>query len=290
MLRTIRYPWQLIAGISNGLAVLTSVAISSQAALAATVPTFDHIVVVIEENHGYSQIIGSSSAPYINSLATQGALFTNSHGVTHPSQPNYLALFSGSTQGVTNDNCPLTFSGANLTTQLLGIGKTFTGYSESLPSVGYTGCNSGGSNGYYRKHNPWVDFTNVASSVNQPFTSFPSSANFANLPTVSVVVPNQLDDMHNGTIQQGDTWLKNNLDAYAQWAKTHNSLLIVTFDEDNGTTSNRIATIFYGAHVITGQYSENINHYNVLRTIEASYGLPGLNNATNATPITDSWQ
>lgn len=290
MLRTTRYPWQLIARISNGLAVLTSVAISSQATLAATVPTFDHIVLVIEENHGYSQIISSSSAPYINSLATQGALFTNSHGVTHPSQPNYLALFSGSTQGVTNDNCPLTFGGANLTTQLLGIGKTFIGYSESLPSVGYTGCNSGGSNGYYRKHNPWVDFTNVASSLNQPFTSFPSSANFANLPTVSVVVPNQLDDMHNGTIQQGDTWLKNNLDAYAQWAKTHNSLLIVTFDEDNGTTSNRIATIFYGAHVITGQYSENINHYNVLRTIEASYGLPGLNNATNATPITDSWQ
>ncbi|MDZ8049971.1 MAG: alkaline phosphatase family protein [Aulosira sp. ZfuVER01] len=286
MLRTIRYPWQWVGRISNGLAVLTSIAISSQAALAATVPTFDHIVIVIEENHGYSQIIGSSSAPYINSLATQGALFTNSHGVTHPSQPNYLALFSGSTQGVTNDNCPLTFSGANLSTQLSGIAKTFIGYSESMPSAGYTGCSYNSL--YYRKHNPWVDFTNVVSSLNQPFTSFPTT--FANLPTVSVVVPNQQNDMHDGTIQKGDTWLKNNLDAYVQWAKTHNSLLILTFDEDNGTSGNKIATIFVGAHVKQGQYSENINHYNVLRTIEASYGLPGLNNAANATPITDTWQ
>ncbi|MBD2566297.1 acid phosphatase [Nostoc linckia FACHB-391] len=232
--------------------------ISSQAALAVTVPTFDHIVIVIEENHGYSQIIGSSSAPYINSLATQGALFTNSHGVTHPSQPNYLAFFSGSTQGVTNDNCPLTFSGANLSTQLKNISRTFTGYSESMPSAGYTGCSYNSL--YYRKHNPWVDFTNVASSLNQPFTSFPTT--FANLPTVSVVVPNEQNDMHDGTIQQGDTWLKTHLDTYAQWAKTHNSLLIVTFDEDNGTTSNKIATIFVGAHVKPGNYSENINHYN----------------------------
>ncbi|BBD60199.1 phosphoesterase [Nostoc sp. HK-01] len=289
MLRKIQYSCQWIGGVTNGLAVLASFVTGSHVALAATVPTFDHIVVVIEENHGYTQIISSSSAPYINSLASQGALFTGSYGVTHPSQPNYLALFSGSTQGVTNDNCPLTFSGANLATQLVGIGRTFTGFSETMPSVGYTGCNYGGSNGYYRKHNPWVDFTNVAAAANQPFTSFPSSANFANLPTVSVVVPNQLNDMHNGTIQQGDTWLKTNLDAYAQWAKTHNSLLIITFDEDNGATG-RIATIFVGAHVKQGTYSERINHYNVLRTIEASYGLSGLNNAASLTPITDVWQ
>jgi len=281
----------LVSGISIGLATLTSIAMSSHAALAIPIPTFDHIVIVVEENHGYSQIIGSSSAPYINSLASQGASITNSYGVTHPSQPNYLALFSGSTQGVTNDNCPLTFSGTNLATQLVGIGKTFTGYSETMPSVGYTGCNSGGSGGYWRKHNPWVDFTNVSSLANQPFTSFPSSANYANLPTVSVVVPNQLNDMHDGTIQQGDTWLKNILDAYAQWANTQNSLLIVTFVEDYGSTG-KIATIFVGAHVIPGAHAEpsNINHYNILRTIEASFGLPGINNAASLSPITDIWQ
>ncbi|MBO3461294.1 alkaline phosphatase family protein [Aetokthonos hydrillicola Thurmond2011] len=277
---------QWAGAITNGLAVLASVAMSAQAALAAVVPSFDHIVIVIEENHGYSQIIGSSSAPYINSLASQGALFTNSHGVTHPSQPNYLALFSGSTQGVTNDNCPLTFSGDNLAHQLVGSTHTFIGYSESMPSVGYTGCSSNSL--YYRKHNPWVDFSNVASNLNQPFTSFPT--NFSSLPTVAIVVPNQQNDMHDGTIQIADTWLKNNINAYAQWAKTNNSLLIVTWDEDNGTTSNRIPTIFVGAHVKTGQYSESINHYNVLRTIEDSYGLAGLGNAATAASIIDCWQ
>jgi len=288
MLKTPQYTWQWIGGIASGLAVVAGVTVSCHTVKAASaVPTFDHIVVVIEENHGYPQIIGSKNAPYINSLAAQGASFTSSYGVTHPSQPNYLAFFSGSTQGSTNDNCPLTFSGTNLATQLVAMGKTFTGYSESMPSVGYTGCSSGS---YYRKHNPWVDFTNVASAANQPFTSFPSSANYANLPTVAIVVPNQLNDMHDGTVQQGDTWLKNNLDAYAQWAKTHNSLLIVTFDEDNGAYKNRIATIFVGAHVIPGTYAETINHYNVLRTIEGSFGLPGINNAASLTPILDTWQ
>jgi hypothetical protein len=286
MLRRFPYSRQWAGAITNGLAVLASVAMSAQAALAAVVPSFDHIVIVIEENHGYSQIINSSSAPYINSLAKQGANFTNSYGVTHPSQPNYLALFSGSTQGVTNDNCPLTFSGDNLAHQLVGSTHTFTGYSESMPSVGYTGCSSNSL--YYRKHNPWVDFTNVATSVNQPFTSFPTT--FDTLPTVAIVVPNQQDDMHDGTIQKGDTWLKNNIDAYAQWAKTHNSLLIVTWDEDNGQTNNHIPTIFVGAHVKTGNYSETIDHYNVLRTIEDSYGLAGLNNAATAASILDCWQ
>ncbi len=288
MLRTFRHSWKWFGGITNGLAALASVAIGGQAALAATVPAFDHIVIVIEENHGYSQIIGSSSAPYINSLAQQGANFTNSHGVTHPSQPNYLALFSGSTQSVTNDNCPLTFSGNNLGNQLITNSRTFTGYSESMPSAGYTGCSYNSL--YYRKHNPWVDFTNLASSVNQPFTSFPSSTNYTSLPSVSIVVPNQQDDMHDGTIQQADTWLKNNIDPYLQWAKTHNSLLIVTWDEDSGTTNNQIPTIFVGAHVKQGAYSEQINHYNVLRTVEASFGLPGINNAANAAQITDCWQ
>src|SRR5215475_3754205 len=94
----------------------------------------DHIVIVIEENHSFSSIIGSSQAPYINGLANQGALFTQSFAVTHPSQPNYLALFSGSTQGITNDSCPHTFAGDNLGHQLIAAGLTFAGYSESLPS------------------------------------------------------------------------------------------------------------------------------------------------------------
>src|SRR5205814_308528 len=161
--------------------------------------------------------IGNTSAPYINALAAQGALFTNSFGVTHPSQPNYLALFSGSTQGLTDDSCPHTFSSANLGKNLVAAGRSFTGYSESLPAAGSTVCSSGA---YYRKHSPWVDFSNIPTSANQPLTSFPSS-NFATLPTVSFVIPNVNDDMHDGTIKTADTWLKARIDPYVQWAKIH---------------------------------------------------------------------
>lgn len=253
---------------------------------AAQVPTPNHVIVVMEENHGYSQIIGSPSAPYINTLATQGALFTNSHAITHPSQPNYLALFSGSQQGITDDSCPHTFSTQNEESELLTAGKTFVGYSEGLPGVGSEICTSGE---YARKHVPWTDFSNDPSANNQPFTSFPAT-NFASLPTVSWVIPDLLDDMHDGTIQQGDTWLKNNLASYVAWAQTNNSLLIVTWDEDEGTSMNQIATIFVGPMVKVGQYSEKINHYNILRTIEDMYSLPHLGHSAAAKPIIDVWQ
>jgi acid phosphatase len=253
--------------------------------LLAGVPTPAHVVVVMEENYAYNEIIGSSSAPYINTLAQQGALFTQSFAVSHPSQPNYLAIFSGSTQGVTDDNGPVSFPGPDLGSALANAGKSFAGYSEDLPSAGSTVLTSGG---YARKHNPWSDFTDVPSSANQPFSNFPT--NYDSLPTVSFVVPNLNDDMHDGTIQQGDSWLQSNIGAYATWAKTHNSLLIVTFDEDDGSSSNHIATIFYGQPVVTGNYSENINHYRVLRTILDMYGATPMNNAASTTAITDVWQ
>jgi len=244
----------------------------------------------MEENHAFSEIIGSSAAPYMNSLASQGASFTNSHAITHPSEPNYLALFSGSTHGLASDACPLSFTGPNLATELLAAKDSFGGYSEDLPNVGFTGCVAPDDFNalYARKHNPWVSFTNVPASVNMPWTSFPTD--YQSLPTVSFVVPNQLNDMHSGSISQADSWLKSNLDGYVQWAKTHNSLLIVTWDEDDGSTVNQIPTLFVGPMVKAGQYSESINHYSVLRTLEAMYGLPYAGESANVSAITNIWQ
>jgi phosphatidylinositol-3-phosphatase len=257
----------------------------SHAQAAAALPRPAHVVIVIEENHSYSDIIGSSSAPYINSLAKAGASFTQSFAVTHPSEPNYLALFSGSTQGISSDSCPHTFSGPDLGGELIGAGYNFTGYSETMPRAGYTGCTSGN---YARKHNPWVNFTDVPSSANLPFTSFPT--NYSTLPTLSIVIPNLQNDMHDGTVQQGDSWLQQHINAYRTWAQNNNSLLIVTWDEDDSSQNNQIPTIFVGPMVKTGQYSETINHYNVLRTLEDMYGLPYAHNSANVSPISDSWQ
>jgi len=267
--------------------LMTIAALSGAAgpAAAGKVPVPDHVVIVMEENHGYSEIIGSASAPYINSLADSGALFTKSYAITHPSQPNYLDLFSGSNQGVTDDSCPHTFTTRNEERGLRAVGLTFKGYSEGLPGKGSEVCTSGE---YARKHVPWTNFTNDPAKTNLPFTRFPT--NYAKLPTVSWVIPDLRDDMHDGSIAQGDTWLENNLSAYVTWAMSNNSLLIVTWDEDDGSENNRVATIFVGPMVKSGQYSENINHYTVLRTIEAMYGLKPVGGSRGIKPITDVWQ
>ncbi|MEA5456676.1 alkaline phosphatase family protein [Sinomonas sp. JGH33] len=249
-----------------------------------SVPRPSHVVIVVEENHSTGNVIGNAAAPYINSLASQNAFFTDSAAVAHPSEPNYAALFSGSTQGLTDDSCPHTYVAGNLGAQLAAAGQTFAGYSESLPSVGFLGCTAGD---YARKHAPWTNFPSVPASANLPFTAFPTD--YSTLPTVSIVVPNLANDMHNGSVHTGDTWLRDNLDAYAQWATTHNSLLIVTWDEDDDHSGNKIPTIFAGAHVKPGRYSEHIDHYRVLRTIEAAYGLEPLGHAAETQPITDVW-
>ncbi|MEV6523003.1 alkaline phosphatase family protein [Longispora sp. NPDC051575] len=276
-----------LATVGAGVAVAAQQQPSAGAAAAvAAVPRPDHVVVVLFENTDYADVIGNTTdAPYFNSLAGQGASFTQSFGVTHPSQGNYIALFSGSQQGVTDDSCPKNFTNkGNLGSQLIGAGFTFKGYSEGMPSDGYTSCSSGK---YVRKHNPWVNFDNVPAASNLRYSQFPTD--YTKLPTVSFVVPDMCNDMHDCSTKTGDTWLKNNLDAYAQWAKTHNSLLIATFDEDNFGSVNQIATVMVGEKVRPGQYSQQINHYNVLRTLEDAYGLPALGSAASATPITDIW-
>lgn len=257
-------------------------------AVAGTVPTPAHVVVVMEENHSYSDIIGNSSAPYINSLAGQGALLTSSYAVTHPSEPNYLALFAGSTFGLSSDKCPVSEgTTANLGSELLAAGDTFKGYSEGLPSTGSTACTSGK---YARKHSPWVNFSNVPSADSLPFSSFPTTTSgYASLPTLSFVIPNLNNDMHDGTIATADTWLNTNLSAYATWAQANNSLLIVTWDEDDYTESNQIPTIVVGQSVSPGTYDETVDHYNLLATLEQMYGLTAVGNSASATAITDIW-
>lgn len=238
------------------------------------------------ENHSYGDVIGSSAAPFINMLARDGALFTRSYAITHPSEPNYLALFSGSTQGVTDDGCPDTFSAPNLATGLIGAGKTFAGYAEDLPAAGSPVCSAGE---YARKHVPWADFSNVPADLSKPFSSFPAT-DLASLPTVSFVIPNLCDDMHDCSVATGDSWLRAHLSGYVSWAMSHDSLLILTWDENDGSPGNQIPTIFVGQMVRPGRYAEPVTHYSVLATIEAAYGLPRDGHAASAEPITAIWR
>lgn len=283
----------LMAHVSTGLRAAFVLILLLQAWLSPAadyLPRPDHVVIVMEENHGFSSIIGSAAAPYINSLAQQGVLFTNSFAIEHPSEPNYLDLFSGSNQNIHDDSKPIAlFTTPNLGAALIANGLTFTGYSEDLPVAGFQGESSGQ---YYRKHAPWTNWQDSASNSipledNAPFTSFPTD--YSKLPTVSIVVPNQDHDMHDGSIAQGDTWLMQNLDGYLQWAQTHNSLLVVTYDEDDGGSGNQITTIFCGPMIAPGSSAARIDHFNVLRTLEDIYGLSHSGAAATATPILNVW-
>jgi phosphatidylinositol-3-phosphatase len=267
-----------------GLAIIPSAPRAGLAAVALPQPS--HVVIVVEENRSEGNIIGGKSAPFINALAAHGANMAQSFAETHPSEPNYLALFAGSTLGVTKDSCPVDGGATpNLASELLTAGYTFVGFAEGLPAVGSTVCSAGK---YARKHVPWANFTNVPPANSLPFSAFPTG-NYAALPTVSFVIPNNDDNMHDGSIAQGDAWLSRELSGYANWAVTNNSLLIVTWDEDDGGPRNQIPTVIYGAHVQPGTYSEQINHYSVLATLEQMYGLPKIGYAAGAAPIATIW-
>jgi phosphatidylinositol-3-phosphatase len=271
---------------ATGAAPSSAMSPGTNASPAAMVPRPAHTLIVMLENRSYGQVIGSPDAPFINSLARHGALFTNSHAVTHPSEPNYLALFSGSTQGITDDSCPLQFHAPNLAAELIAAHGTFGGYSEGLPATGSDVCAAGE---YARKHVPWTDFSNVPASVSKPMTAFPAG-NYARLPAVSFVIPNLCDDMHDCPVPAGDGWLKDHIGPYAAWAMTHHSLLIVDWDENDGSPGNQIPTIFAGEMIRPGRYGQLITHYNMLATIEDAYGVPRTGNAATSGPVTGVWK
>lgn len=255
----------------------------------AHLPRPTHIVIVVEENKSPSKIIGNGAAPYINSLARSGALFTDSNGVAHPSQPNYLALFTGNTNW-NGDVCPergINRSSPTLGGSLLRAHLGFAGYSEDLPSPGYSGCTAGGAKGYTQKHAPWAGFRDVPPSRNLPLSRLPA---YDSLPTVTFIIPDLAHDMHSGSVGTADDWLRAHVDPIVSWSRTHGALVIITWDESDREFDNAIPTIFVGAQVKAGRYDERIDHYRVLRTIEEMYGLRPLGNSAGVAPITDCWR
>ena len=272
---------------SRAIAVALGIvfACASGAQAAAPLPRPAHVIVVVEENKTIAQIIDSGSAPYLTAVARGGALFTRAYGVTHPSQPDYFALFSGLTN-TNGDDCPaqgVPRTAPNLASELLAAGMTFAAYSESLPAVGFLGCWAGT---YAQKHAPWTHFTNVPQALHRPLKALTS---FDALPTVTFIVPNVDDDMHDGTIEQGDDWAEKHLAPLLKWAAAHDSLVVFTWDEGYDM-ANSIPTMFIGPMVRAGKYPERIDHYRVLRTLEDLYGLKHTGKAAAVAPITSIWR
>lgn len=260
-------------------------ACASGARAAAPLPRPAHTIVVIEENKTLRQIVGSRSAPYLTAVARGGALFTRAYGVTHPSQPNYFALFAGLTN-TNDDDCPargISGTAPNLASELLAAKMTFAAYSESLPAPGFMGCWAGT---YAQKHAPWTHFSNVPQRLHRPLSALTS---FGALPTVTFIVPNVDDDMHDGTVKAGDDWAATHLAPLLKWAAAHDALVVFTWDEGYDL-GNSIPTMFVGPMVRAGTYAERIDHYRVLRTLEALYGLKPTGKAAGVAPIASIWR
>lgn len=242
-------------------------------------PRFSHVIVVVEENHSYSQVIGSASMPYLNGLASGYGLATQYYADVHPSIGNYLMLTTGIPETI-DDAFTGIITDDNVVRELVNAGKTWHSYAEDLPSVGYVG---GDVNAYLRHHNPFTYLSDVngTSQANNlvPFSQFPTDLAAGTLPDYSFVVPNANNDAHDGTLAQADQWLLTNIDPLVQSAFfKNNGVLIIVFDESVTTDfshgGGHVAMVVIGPHVKPGyQSTTTYQHQSILRFVLSTLGV-----------------
>jgi hypothetical protein len=252
----------------------------------------DHVFVIVMENEESTSIIGNAKAPYINSLASQYGQATNYSAITHPSQPNYLALWSGSTQGVSDDGVYDFSSAATLADQMEQSGRTWHVAAENVPSGCFTGAKaSGGSDGpgtYARKHEPAISWTSVSGNPGRCANITDFSHFDPNLGNFWLVVPNLCHDMHDCSIATGDAWLKGWLPKILTSTAFQDAVVYLTWDEGktNVNGGGKITTIVIGPGVKPAFSSATPhNHYSLLRTIENAWGLPCIQNSCAANDL-----
>jgi acid phosphatase len=253
-------------------------------------PASTRVFLVVEENHSYSEVIGNSAMPYLNGLASQYALATQYYADTHPSIGNYFMLTVGKTE--TNDDA---FSGQisddTIVDELTKANKTWHSYAENLPSIGYVG---GDSYPYLRHHNPFTYFKNVIGTSQAdnivPFSQFASDLASGSLPDFSFIVPNALNDAHDGTLATADQWLNSNIDPLVKnGAFQSNGLLIVVFDEseiaDATHGGGHVACVIVGPRVKQGFQSTTLfQHQSTLKLILSTLGVSSFPGSAASAP------
>jgi len=252
-----------------------------------------HVFIVVEENHSYSSVIGSSEMPYLNRLATTYAYAKGYYANTHPSIGNYFMLTAG--ENVTNDDrSSAEVAADNIVRHLVKAGKTWKEYSEDLPSVGYTGGDNGG---YTEHHNPLSYFSDVRESSTEaqnlvPFAQF--SIDLANhrLSNYGFIVPNDSDNAHDGTLAQADSWLQAKIDPLimsSDFNSPGGGLLIIVFDDsfDSDTVNGggHVAWVVVGPNVKKGFTSAaSYQHESTLRFMSEAIGLTDFPGAAATAP------
>ena len=266
--------------------------LAGRATAAAPVPAFAHVVVIVFENKESTSVLGNRAAPTFNSYGRRYAKLTRYYGATHPSLPNYLALVSGSTQGITTDCTDCVVDAKSLADTLEASGRTWKTYAEGLPAPGFLGPFNGR---YAKKHNPFAYFRGIAEDPARrarlvPLSQLGPDVRAGTLPSFSLVVPDLCHSMHDCSVAVGDAWLRSQI---GKFVNLPNTVAFVVFDE--GSTSIRggghTAALAIGRAVRPGsRFARVTSHYGILRTIEQAWGLPLLGRSAHVAPITGIWR
>jgi acid phosphatase len=264
----------------------------------AQTPHSKHVILVMEENRGYSSVVGQTTVwPNLNNLISNGALATNYYANTHPSIGNYLMLTTGQIL-TNNDNSTTVWNVDNIARRMLAAGVSFRIYAEGI-TQGYVGGNTGA---YVIRHNPFAMLSDIADDATVakahiwPFTQFATDLANGTLPEYSFVVPDVNDDAHNGTAQQADTWLQSKviapLSTNSVFEPGGDGVLIVDFDEaatsDTTHGGGHVACVLWGP-VVTAGYRQSSNtvyqHQSLLRTEMELLGLSNPPGAAAGAPL-----
>jgi len=274
------------------IALVCALLAGSAATAAAPVPAFDHVVVIVFENKESTSVLGKRTAPTFNSYARRYAKLTRYYGVTHPSLPNYRALVSGSTQGITTDCTDCVVDAKSLADTIEASGRTWKTYAEGLPAPGFLGPFKGR---YAKKHNPFAYFRDIADDPARrarlvPLTRLATDLRAGALPSFSLVVPDLCHSMHDCSVSVGDAWLRSQAVKLLKLPKT---VVFVVLDE-GGTSiggGGHTAALGLGTAVQAGsRFAGVTSHYGILRTVEQAWGLPLLGHSAHVPPVTGIWR
>jgi hypothetical protein len=277
------------------LAVVVGTGGAAARAQAPRVPPFRHVIVIVFENKERPAVLGSGAAPTFDALGRRYARLDRYRAVAHPSLPNYLALVSGSTHGITSDCTDCVVRARSLADTLERAHRSWKTYAEGLPRPGFTGAFAGR---YAKKHDPFLYFADIVASPARRarvvgLDAFSRDLARGALPDFSLVVPDLCHDMHDCAVATGDAWLRSFTRPVLASPSLAGSVVFVVFDEGSSSAGGggEVAALALGPVVRPGaRLATPTSHYGLLRTIEDAWGLPRLGRSAGTAPITGIWR
>lgn len=287
--------WKFVTGVIAAAAAVVSAAPLEKRIVSGK--NFDHFMVIVLENENYATVMAD---PYFSTVAAKhnGNLLTNYQAITHPSQPNYIAMIGGATLGFSSDNSGTT-SSKSIVDILEPAGITWKEYAENYSQGSNGACNTAtslDSSLYMRKHNPFISFTTVTKSASRcknivPATQLKTDISSGSVPQFMFYTPNMNDDGHDTSTSTASKWIQGFLEPLlSNTAFNKNLAVLITWDETKDyDIPNQVWSVLVGSSVqALANNTDNTayNHYSILATVEENWSLGNLGqNDVSATPF-----